>query len=273
MKNEILLFPYGGQFKWVHLALREFSAVRYVLIFANDEKMDRVGNSTLTYFEKAVIESTNLKEQEVQQGIPKSMQIQIKVLKIPSYQQFAQYFGFFRSLFIQLIPFLKSNNKYKNYCNKEIKLSNFQRFFEETKIGNIHIHLDSGLMMYRLALYQCAHEFRDLSIHLFIYNKISNLSETIPIHQGRNSIENRVIEILKNQDKISVSELLEEYTIKFEEKSLSYMLKIVNRLIEMGYVESKKVGREKQISLTQFSSSAFLAGKYSNTIKENLLEL
>ncbi len=273
MKNEILLFPYGGAYKWVHLTLREFNAIRYVLIITNDEKIDRKKDSSLSFFEKAVQESKKLLEQEILQEIPENLQVQIKILKVPFFQQFTQYFGFFRSLIIQVVPFMKSPTKYQKYCDKESTDPVFQNFFKDNKITKIHIHLDSGLMIYRLALYQCANEFRDLSIHLFMYNKVSHLAETIPIHHDRNDIEDNVLEILENYEYLSVSELLSKFSVKYEKKSLSYMLKVVNRLNRMGYIESKKVGRRKLISLSPLSSDAFNQEKYSNILRNNFSDL
>jgi len=273
MKNEILLFPYGGEYKWVHLTLREFNAIRYVLILTNDEKIDRKNDSSLSFFEKAVQESIKFMEQEILHEIPENLQIQIKILKVPIFQHFTQYFGFFRSLIIQIVPFMKSTTKNQKYCKKENSDPTFTNFFKEKEINKIHIHLDSGLMIYRLALYQCANEFRDLSIHLFMYNKVSHLSETIPIHHDRNNIEDNVLEILENYDYLSVSELLAEFSAKHEKKSLSYMLKVVNRLNKMGYVESKKIGREKLISLSPLSSDAFNQEKYSKILRNNLSDL
>lgn len=265
----MLLFPYGGEFKWIHLSLREYPGIRYVLIFVNEGILKEWEDDTnaKTYLEKVQEEINVFKNQEQERNIPPRFEVKMKALCVPDFIQFADFFGFFRTVFQNIQPFL---NSFSPDSVIQKKKSLFNELFMDNVFSQIHIHLNSGLMMYRLGLFQCANEFRFPELHIFIFNKDSSIPEVIPLHHELKTIENRVLQILQHVDQISVSDLQNRYKEEYEQKSLSYILKVVNRLIEMNYVQSIKDGREKQISLTSFSLSAFKSEKFHELLRKTL---
>lgn len=230
-------------------------------------KKGEVNVSAETFHNKALSEVEAFQAHENAQNIPPHLQIKMEVINILDFGHFAEYFGFFRAIFLHLQPYFALEEPTESQIIKEQSI--FHGIFQDTLFSKIHIHLNSSLMVYRLALYQCANEFRGLPLHLFLFNKNTDFPETIPLYYEMNTIEKRVLELLQKSAEISVSELCNLYAAHYESKSLSYMLKVVNRLIEMKYLESSKVGREKQISLTSFSSSVFSVGKYDKILKKS----
>src|SRR5271157_3923491 len=142
-----LIFPYGGGgSKWINLSLREFD-VQWLVILAGESNVEG-------RLDEARQIAAELIERE--RTIPAPKQRVFSVLAVPDYPAFADLLAYMRAL---------------------------HQVIQSRGYDAIYTHLDSGLMRWRIALYQCAEEFADLIKKIFIFNKL-----TAEIEQNREAI-------------------------------------------------------------------------------------
>src|SRR5271157_2316245 len=142
-----LIFPYGGGgSKWIDLSLREFD-VQWLVILADETNQ----KGFLDEARQIAIELTGRES-----TIPAPKQRIFSVLAVPSFSAFADLLAYLRAL---------------------------HQVIESRGYDAIFTHLDSGLMRWRIALYQCAEEFADLVKKIYIFNKL-----TAEIEQNREAI-------------------------------------------------------------------------------------
>ncbi len=216
-----LIFPFGGQTKWIDLSIRDFPDLEWVVIAANDASDDAPKKEDRQFYQKALQYARDRRVQEVEYPAPK--QRQYKVLNVPEFTQFYEVLAYFRHLFLYL---------------------------QEQGFDQVSIHVSSGLTLWRFALYQCAEEFRGIVVNPFLYNKDTGAMERIRIYRDLTEIEQNVIALLAGVDNISLSDLTALYSQNYDHKSLSYILKVVTLLEESGLIDGVKEGRVKMVSLS-----------------------
>jgi predicted transcriptional regulator len=183
------------------------------------------------------------KTRDEEKKFPKQSRRKYSVLNVPRYDDYGRNYAYFRALFLTLL---------------------------KNRVDKIIIQVDSGPMIWRICLYQCAEEFQDKVDRVFLYNKTTGIEEKIRIYRKLNTVEEIVLDILGNSEQISISELHTKYNTGYPEKSLSYLLKIVNRLTADGFTSEIKKGREKVVSLSNFGREMFSKGTYLNMINKDL---
>ncbi len=138
-------------------------------------------------------------------------------------------------------------------------------------ITSIYVHLDSGLMRWCIALYQCAEEYPELVRKIYTFNKLTAEIEMIQPYQKLIEMEAILLQLIHQSGKVSLTDLHLKYAQKFEEKSWSYILKTVNTLAEKGLITEVKVGRTKWVELTNLGKARQMNGEDCSTIKEQLV--
>jgi DNA-binding transcriptional ArsR family regulator len=186
------------------------------------------------------------KMEEDEVSLPESARRKYDVLEIPEYESFFQNLAFFRSL-IQVIT-------------------------SQDPI-DIIIHLNSGPMVWRIALYQCAEEFADIIKFIFIFDKNTGKPEKIRLFRELNDTEKKILSILGDQtEKITLTRLWDKFNNETEKKSLSQILKSVNRLVDEGLVCEIKEGREKMVSISDIGVDLYHNKHYTELIKKFISE-
>ncbi len=223
-----LIFPFGGQTKWIDLSIRDLPDLEWVIIAANDASEDAPKKDDRQFYQQALRYARDRRVQE--QELPAPKQRQYKVLNVPEFAHFYEVLAYFRHLLLYL---------------------------QELGFDQVSIHLSSGLMLWRIALYQCAEEFRAIVLNPFLYNKDTGAMERIRIYRDLSDIEQNVVALLADVDKISLTDLTDQYSRKFGPKSLSYLLKVVTHLEESGLVDGVKAGRVKMVSLSPMGGALY----------------
>ena len=235
-----LIFPYGGKTEWIDFCLRNDPNIKWLIVLANTPR--NIGeNKRPDFYKDAKKYIEGLRDSE--KKFLNKFQRRYDVLNVPHLESYSQNLSYLRSL----IKIIKS----KGYTE-------------------IHIHLNSGLMIYRIGLYQCAEEFRDLITKVFIIDKENWNIETIRIYRDLNEIEKQILELLVDNELISISNLQKLHEKKFEKKTLSYILKTVNRLSSEGFIDEIKDGREKMIKLSSFGKNLYHSENYYESISKDL---
>ena len=180
---------------------------------------------------------------EFQKDLPKENRVDYHVLDVPYENDFSKNYAYFRSL-IKLL---------KNPKNQEY------RFI---------LQLDSGPTIWRFALYQCAHEFRENMSNLIIYDKIREEEQSIPLFYELNTVEKNLLDVLMDYDGKSISYIREEYNKTYPNKSLSYILKMVNKLTIKGFTIEEKIGRKKIVKLTPYAKEILSEEKYLRDLEK-----
>jgi hypothetical protein len=237
--TQCLIFPYGGTMKWLDLSLRNYPDVSWVIIVANSNQRTPDEPNRVEDCKKYI---TTKKNEESQ--LPKLAQRKYDILEIPEYEEFYQNHSFFRSL----IQYVRS-------C----------------QINDIIIPINSGPMVWRIALYQCAEEFHEIIKFIFVFNKITGKEEKIRLYRELNEVELNLIELLsKDTKKIPLTQLWENYGKWYPAKSLSHLLKTINRLSAEGFISEFKEGREKLVILSEIGIALFKNQGLIELIKQQL---
>ncbi len=221
LMRHCLIFPFGGQTKWIDLSIRDLPDLEWVIIAANDASEDAPKTEDRQFYQKALKYARDRRVQEQEYPAPK--QRQYKVLNVPEFPQFYEVLAYFRHLFLYL---------------------------QDQGFDQFSVHLSSGLTLWRFALYQCAEEFRNVFVNPFVYNKDTGTMERIQIYRALTDIEQNLIALLAGVAKISLSDLTTMHSQQYGQKTLSYILKVVNHLEESGLVDGVKAGRVKMVSLS-----------------------
>lgn len=236
--NSCLIAIYGGTTKWIDLTIRNHPDIAWIIILSNSAQ--EADNDPNRYADAmAYVKQLRLDEDRY----PQTAQRRFNVINIPKLENYGQTYSFFRSLFLNIMK------------------ENVSKFF---------LQIDSGPMIWRICLYQCGEEFHDKTARIFIYNKLTAKEEPIRIFRELNDVEQNVLKILQKKQNISLSELKKEYDSKFSGKSLSYLLKVVNRLSLDGFTVESKEGREKIVSLSEFGEQYFSQDRYNDNIRKEL---
>jgi len=246
-----LIFPYGGKELWMKLSLREFSDINWLIILANKPtkpslaKFEEVSKELekkpkKEFYKEAKEILEKLKDEE--KLIPTDKRRKFSLLEPISTENFYQLLHYFRALL--------------SYVEK---------------LGyQIMIHLNSGLMIWRMALYLAAAEFKSSIYLTYLFNKDTGDIQKIWIYRDLSEQEKIVLEILSNNKRLSISEIQKIYKSKTGTGTLSYVLKIVKSLVEEGILLESKEGRTKYVVLSELGKSLGNFEEYSKLIKEQL---
>jgi predicted transcriptional regulator len=134
----------------------------------------------------------------------------------------------------------------------------------------VYTHLDSGLMRWRIALFQCAEEFPRLVQKLFLFNKMTAEMEVIRIFYKLNETEAQVLQVLSNYTKITLSDLRGKYLEAYSDRTLSAILKVVRSLAEGGLVIENKEGRVQWVELTDLGRAMMKSEEFITDITQKL---
>jgi len=248
-----LIFPYGGEELWIKLSLREFSDIKWLIILANkptkpsEPKYEEISEKLKKqqkkdYYEEA---SAILKKLEKEEKLlPSDKRRRFSLLEPISTEDFYQLLHYFRALLSYI----------------------------EKKGYQIMIHLSSGIMVWRMALYLAAAEFKSSIYLTYLFNKQTGDIQKLWIYRDLSDQEKLVLEILSKNEKLSISEIQKIYKNKTSTGTLSYVLKIVNSLVKEGILLESKEGRTKFVVLSELGKSLSNFKEYFNLIKKQLGE-
>ncbi len=228
-----LIFPYGGEAKWIELSLREFT-VQWLIILANESS----GKDFASEARKIV---NDLGERE--KNIPKPKQRKFSVLVVPNFDEFADLLAYFRAL---------------------------HQIIASAGYTAIYTHLDSGLMRWRIALYQCAEEFPNLVRKVFLFNKATAEKEEIRIFRKLHETETQILQILSGYGKVTLSQLHSNYIENYSNRTLSAILKVVKHLSGEGLTSEKKEGRIQWVEITNLGRAMLIQKNQMKVISEQL---
>lgn len=245
------IFPYGGEDLWIKLSLREFPETKWLIILSNkikkrkkakyeevDEK--RKAEEQINYYKRAKTLMDKLKNDE--EIIPPEKRRRFSLLEPISLDDFYELLRYFRAL----IDYVK-NQGYK-----------------------IAIHLNSGPMIWRMALYQAAAEFKPSINSIYLFEKDSGNRQNLWIYRKLTKQEKLVIEILTEKPRLNISEIQEIYKKKAGTGSLSYVLKIVKSLVKDDLISETKAGRTKWVELTSLGNALSSFDDFKQKIEDEL---
>jgi len=228
------IIPYGGQDLWVKLALREFPETRWLILLANRAKPLRKAKyrevleerqESPEFWKKANSLMQQLKEDEAL--MPPEKKRRLNLIEPISLDDFHELLRYFRGLFTYIIE-------------KQFKIA---------------VHLNSGPMLWRICLYLTAAEFKSGIQLLYLFDKKTGNRQDLWIYRDLTEQERIIIQILSKNQRISVSEIQDIYKKTTGKGNLSYVLKLVKKLVRDGMILISKEGRTNFIEL---SSLGFL---------------
>lgn len=244
------LFLYGGEDLWIKLALREFPKTKWLIIISNKPKdrpkpkykevSEKKRHEHINYYETAKHLIEELRDDE--DLIPPEKRRSFSLLEPTSTDDFYELLRYFRAL----IDYIKAQG-----CR-------------------IAINLNSGLMLWRMALYQAAAEFKPFIDSIYLFEKDTGNKQNLWIHRDLSKQEKLVLTILSENPRLSISEIQEVYKKKTGTGSLSYILKIVSRLVEDGLILESKEGRTKWVELSSLGKALSPPNDLKHIIEEEL---
>ncbi|MHA1357680.1 MAG: winged helix-turn-helix domain-containing protein [Candidatus Helarchaeota archaeon] len=243
------IVPFGGQDLWVNLALREFPKTKWLIVLANKPqqsptvKYEEVLNERKEqqdYWEMAVPLIEQLQKNE--EFMPPERKRKISLIEPVSINDFYELLRYFRGLFDFIIK----------------------------KGFKIAVHLNSGPMIWRVALYLSAAEFRSEIEFLYLFDKKSGERQDLWIYRDLLDQEKIILEILADNQRASVTDIQERYQSKTGKGTLSYVLKLVNNLVEDGLLLESKEGRTKFIELSPLGKALSSFEDYKSKFEKEL---
>jgi hypothetical protein len=233
-----LIALYGGTTKWIELSLRNHPTVEWLIVLANKDHVSKEGKDLSQELHDYINSLIT-----IDQALPETTRRKYSILDIPEMESYFETMGFFRSLFQHL---------------------------ESQSIKNLILQSGSGPAIWQICLYQCAEEFQKITKKLFVYNKISAKEELIRVYREFNETEKNIFILLQDQEELNMSKLEQLYKAKFGKKTLSYLLKTVNRLANEHLIEEHKEGRDRLIKISQNGTKMLFNGIFLQKIKKEL---
>ncbi len=244
------IFLYGGEDLWIKLALREFPNTKWLIIISNKPKerpkpkykevSEKKRPKLIDYFEEAKLLMEELNENEEQ--MPTEKRRNFSLLEPTSTDDFYELLRYFRAL----LDYIK------------------------TQGYRIAINLNSGLMLWRMALYQAAAEFKPFIFSIYLFEKDTGNMQNLWLYRDLSKQEKLVLTILSENPRLSISTIQEVYKKKTGTGSLSYILKIVSRLVDDGLILEVKKGRTKWVELSSLGKALSPVNDIKNKIEEEL---
>jgi len=125
-------------------------------------------------------------------------------------------------------------------------------------------------MIWRVAMYLAAAEFRSEIEFLYLFDKQSGERQDLWIHRDLMDQEKIILEILSDIHRASVTDIQEQYQSKTGKGTLSYVLKLVNNLVEDGLLLESKEGRTKYIELSPLGKAFSSFEDYKSKFEKEL---
>ena len=233
-----LIALYGGTTKWIELSLRNYPDIDNLIVLANPVHVTKEGKNLYQDLKSYI---TSL--QKFEDTLPKDTQRKYTILDVPDMDSYYDTIGFFRALFLAL---------------------------QSMSMTELILQSGSGPEIWQVCLYQCAEEFRDIIKKLFMYNKLTGKEELIRIYREFNDTEKNVLDILKNHEVLTMSKLEQLYESMFDKKTLSYLLKTINRLAEEGLIDDRKEGRDRLIKISDNGFKMLFNKELQQSIEHSL---
>ncbi|MHA1730844.1 MAG: hypothetical protein ACTSU5_02825 [Promethearchaeota archaeon] len=268
--KETLVFPYGGNEAWIELSLREFPGLDWIVVLTSSAEIpwdlqggepahpreasaQAGGGRPRSFRERAEVYAREFREREGR--LPPDRRRELSLVEVPDLRTTTELTPFFLALFRELVE----------------------------RGARVYLNLSSGLMAWRLALYQCAEEFRDDVEAVFLFDKQRERRHDLWLYRPLSKMERRVLSIVAGATggddrdrgsgaggKLSISELRDEYERRHGKKSLSYVLKVASALARDGFLRASKEGRVKYVELGARGQALRRAASYSASISAQL---
>jgi predicted transcriptional regulator len=219
---------YGGKHSWIDLAQRKDSRIAWFIIVGNTPKKSAERNYDFWEAADERIEAL----QELQKNYPDQEKIIYDYLEIPVENDLVQLVRYFRGLFTHV----------------------HERDF------SISCNLTAGLFENQIALYLAAQIESDMVIEIFYFNKQTfqknMLFKSISITQRGKDLLRIFFSNTKNSREnasiveLTLSQLHETCLNDRFSIDLPSLSRLVNDLINGGYMDERREGREKFLSIT-----------------------
>lgn len=243
-KNQYLIMQtclialYGGTTKWIELSLRNHPTVEWLIVLASSNHITKEGKDLSNDLRDYI---KSLKKMD--DSLPENTRRQYSVLEIPQLDSYFETMGFFRALF---------------------------QYLDSRLLSHLILQSGSGPEIWQICLYQCAEEFQKITKKIFVYNKLTAKEEIIRIYREFNETEKNIFNLLQTQEEVNISKLEQLYDLKYGKKTLSYLLKTVNRLAEENLVDERKDGRDRLIKISQNGYQMLFNEELKTKIRQEL---
>ncbi|MFW9994460.1 MAG: helix-turn-helix transcriptional regulator [Candidatus Odinarchaeota archaeon] len=225
--------PYGGEARWQKLGLKKRPEVAWLILLAN-----KPAEGMKNYLEEAKIILDDMEKE--QEEFPEKQKIKFSLIDLSTISDdYHELLGCFHQLFAQVIM--------QDYA--------------------IQINASSGLPLWRIVLYQTALLFKECIASYFIFNKVTGEIIDTWSSSNLNDVDKAVLDILKETGRTSLTELRDKFRERENKGSLSYMVKIVSKLSEAGYIDEIKEGRMKMVSLSKSGKAISGVNDYGRILK------
>lgn len=221
------IIVYGGKDQWVRMGLREYTETSLLLLInANTtishpllEDHDNVRES-IDYKSLAsnLVKTLTIEEE----GLPKKKQRKYKTIIPPDSRDLTELIRYFRGVLFYL-----HKNNYR-----------------------IIINISSGLLAFRLALYQAALDCKKYVDQVYIIEKDTGEIKIVWLYREISDAERTIIDILYNKPNISKKNLQQQY-YKIEGKgNLTYISRIIKKMRQDELVNELIQGNTRYLSLS-----------------------
>jgi hypothetical protein len=222
----------GGNVTWQKLGLKEIPETKWLILLSNAPE------EPMNFLEEA--QELKKEIEDNQKEFPSEYKLKVSVLDLTEIDNnYNQLIGYFKHLFEIIIE--------KGY--------------------KICINASSGLQIWKLALYQNAIMFKEHIDKFFIFNKKSKKMDIIWIQSDLDGNDKILLEAIAKYKELSMKDLQAEYERIMDKGTLSYMVKLVDKLEKMNLIVTKKSGRVKYISLNEIGENMIL----NKSLKTELL--
>lgn len=236
MKNKICqIAPCGGNIAWQMLGLKEIPKTEWLILLAN------IPEDNKNFLEEALKLKKEIEEN--QKEFPEEYRVLVSVLDLSTIDNdYYKLLGYFKHLVEIIIE--------KEY--------------------NICINASSGLQIWKLALYQVSVMFKEHVDKFFIFNKKTKKMDLIWMQTNLDHNDKLLLEIIYKNGEVNLKALQSEYEKRMGKGTLSYMVKLVDRLEAIGLVNTKKLGRVKYVSLNEISENIIHQDKLKTELLNKL---
>ena len=206
---------YGGEKNWLKLGIQE-KKPNWLVIVTNRPKNNN---------KRLLEDCLNLKKEieDEQEEFPSEYKISVSIF--------------------DLTEFLDS---YTNLFNAIISL--FKKIIDEN--FELVINSTGGLNIVQIVLFQASLIFKDNVNEFFQFNKESHNIDTFWLNEIISSNDKKLMKILYEKGKASISEIQESFQATYGFGNLSYVVKLTNNLkSKKDLIKEEKIGKSRVIML------------------------
>ncbi len=224
------IMTFGGKEQWIRLGLRYYPDTWRVVLITN-----RLSESPQS--------NISLKDEETRE-IEDYSELALDLIK--SFKQEES-----------TLPEVKNRRYDLIHPPNNRDLSELIRYFRELidylyiQGYRININITSGLQLQKIALIQAAMDKKSIVNEVYLIEKDTGRKQSIWLYRDLTDSEKRVVNILFDNPGITLGELQKRF-FKVEGKgNLTYVSKLIKRLVNDDLVFESKVGRNRILNLTE----------------------